>query len=90
MKNINECLGLLTPTKTIFITTHHKPDGDAIGSMMALAHYFLKKGHKVHPVSPSEVPDFLTWIPGIELAMNYEAEPKLVEKMIKKYDNAYS
>jgi len=86
MKNIKECLDLLAQPKTIFITTHHKPDGDAIGSMMALAHYFLKKGHNVHPVSPSEVPDFLTWIPGIELALNYEVEPKLVEKVLASSD----
>ncbi len=86
MKPIKECFALLQGPKTIFITTHHKPDGDAIGSMMALAHYFLKKGHKVHPVSPSEVPDFLGWIPGIELAMNHEAEPKAVEKALAESD----
>lgn len=86
MKPIQECFALLQSPKTIFITTHHKPDGDAIGSMMALAHYFLKKGHKVHPVSPSEVPDFLGWIPGIELAMNHEAEPKAVEKALAEAD----
>lgn len=86
MKPIQECFVLLQSPKTIFITTHHKPDGDAIGSMMALAHYFLKKGHKVHPVSPSEVPDFLGWIPGIELAMNHEAEPKAVEKALAESD----
>ncbi|MFA6152325.1 MAG: DHH family phosphoesterase [Chitinophagaceae bacterium] len=86
MKPIQDCFALLQSPKTIFITTHHKPDGDAIGSMMALAHYFLKKGHKVHPVSPSEVPDFLGWIPGIELAMNHEAEPKAVEKALAESD----
>ena len=82
MKPIQESFELLQSPQHIFITTHHKPDGDAIGSMMALTHYFIKKGHKVSPVSPSEIPDFLGWIPGIELAMNYEAEPKLVEKVM--------
>lgn len=82
MKPIQDCFALLQSPQTIFITTHHKPDGDAIGSMMGLAHYLIKKGHKVHPVSPSEVPDFLGWIPGIALAMNYEAEPKSVEKAL--------
>jgi bifunctional oligoribonuclease and PAP phosphatase NrnA len=82
MKEIVECFDLLQSPQKIFITTHHKPDGDAIGSMMALTHYFIKKGHQVFPVSPSEVPDFLGWIPGIELAMNYEAESKTVEKAL--------
>lgn len=84
MQTINECFELLQSPQHIFITTHHKPDGDAIGSMMALTHYFLKKGHSVYPVSPSEVPDFLSWIPGIELVLNHEAEPKLVEKKLQE------
>lgn len=84
MQPIQECLSLLNSPQTIFITTHHKPDGDALGSMLALAHYFIKKGHKVLAVSPSEVPDFLGWMPGIEMVMNYEAEPKLVAKAIEQ------
>ena len=86
MKPIEDCFALLESPKKIFITTHHKPDGDAIGSMMALAHYFVKKGHIVFPVSPSEVPDFLGWIPGIEIALNFEAESKKVEKALAESD----
>lgn len=82
MNPIQDCLPLLQSTQSIFITTHHKPDGDAIGSMMGLAHYFIKKGHRVFPVSPSEVPDFLSWIPGLETVYNYEAEPKKVEQVL--------
>ena len=82
MNPIQDCLALLQSSQSIFITTHHKPDGDAIGSMMGLAHYFIKKGHRVFPVSPSEVPDFLGWIPGLETVYNYEAEPKKVEQAL--------
>lgn len=86
MKPIQDTFALLQTPKKIFITTHHKPDGDAIGSMMALAHYLIKKNHIVTPVAPSEVPDFLSWIPGIELALNYEAEPKLAAQAMKDAD----
>ncbi|MDI9319677.1 MAG: DHH family phosphoesterase [Phycisphaerales bacterium] len=82
MNAIQDCLSLLQSPQSIFITTHHKPDGDAIGSVMGLAHYFIKKGHRVFPVSPSEVPDFLSWIPGLETVYNYEAEPKKVEQAL--------
>ncbi len=75
MQPIQDVFPLLRSPKKIFITTHHKPDGDAIGSMMALYHYLTKKGHHVTAVSPSEMPDFLAWMPGAALALNYEAQP---------------
>lgn len=84
MKSIEASLNLLKEPKNIFITTHHKPDGDAVGSVMALTLYLRKKGHQVTPVFPSEVPDFLVWIPGLETAMNYEAESKNVELALSK------
>jgi len=86
MKPIQDLLPLIQAPRKILITTHHKPDGDAIGSMLALTHYLQKKGHHIVAVSPSEVPDFLAWMPGIELLMNYEAEQKEVSRRIKEVD----
>ena len=76
MQPIQDVLPLLSTPRKIFITTHHKPDGDAIGSMLGLAHYLTKKGHKVTPVSPGEIPDFLAWMPGVAGMLNYEEQPK--------------
>lgn len=86
MQPIQEALPLLKEPKKVFITTHHKPDGDAIGSMMGLYHYLVKKGHSVIPVSPSEIPEFLMWIPGVEHMINYEAEPKNANDALNKAD----
>ncbi len=86
MLPITEAFPLLATPKKIFITTHHKPDGDAIGSMLGLYHYLTKKGHEVSPVSPCELPDFLMWMPGVEHLINYEAEPKLALAALKNAD----
>ena len=75
MQPIQDVFPLLQSPKKVFITTHHKPDGDAIGSMLALYHYLTKKGHLVTPVSPSEIPDFLAWMPGTPFVLNYEERP---------------
>jgi phosphoesterase RecJ-like protein len=64
----------LSRPRKIFITTHYKPDGDAIGSLLGLKLYLEKKGHHVVGVSPCEVPDFLIWMPGLERILNYEAQ----------------
>jgi phosphoesterase RecJ-like protein len=76
MRPIQDAFPLLQKPKKIFITTHHKPDGDAIGSMLGLYHYLVKKGHSVTAVSPSELPDFLMWMPGVEHLLNFEAESR--------------
>ena len=76
MRPIQDAFPLLQAPKKIFITTHHKPDGDAIGSMLAMYHYLMLKGHTVAAVSPGDIPDFLEWIPGVANMLNYEATPK--------------
>jgi len=87
MKPIAEIIPLLrVPGKRIFITTHHKPDGDAIGSMLALYHYLVKKGHHVTPVAPSEVPSFLLWMPGVQQVLNYEADPLPPQAALREAD----
>lgn len=86
MLPIQDCFPLLQSPKKIFITTHHKPDGDAIGSMLGLALYLRKKGHSVTAVSPSEVPDFLEWMPGASTMLNYEAAPKEALEALKNAD----
>ena len=86
MRQIQDVFPLLQSPKHIFITTHHKPDGDAIGSMLGLYHYLTKKGHKVTPVSPGEIPDFLSWMPGVTAMYNYEFQPKEALEALKTAD----
>ncbi|MEI7895766.1 MAG: DHH family phosphoesterase [bacterium] len=50
----------------ILVTTHSNPDGDAIGSSLALAAYLKKKNHLVQVMVPDPFPDFLAWMTGCE------------------------
>ena len=54
---------ILTQPRKIVITTHHKPDGDAMGSSLGLYNYFIQKGHYVKLVTPTDYPYFLHWLP---------------------------
>lgn len=86
MDNIEKAIPLLKEPKKIFITTHHKPDGDALGSTLGLYHFLVQLGHEVQVVSPSEVPDFLLWMPGIDTVLNFESEPKPCMKALQEAD----
>ena len=57
---------LVSKPLRILITTHSNPDGDAIGSSLALAAYLKKKNHLVQLMVPDPYPDFLAWMSGHE------------------------
>lgn len=86
MQPIQAVLPLLDSPKRVFITTHHKPDGDAMGSMLGLYHYLTKRGHYCTPVSPSEVPDFLHWMPGMDAVINFEDAPEAAITALNESD----
>jgi phosphoesterase RecJ-like protein len=54
---------LLSTPQQIVITTHHKPDGDAMGSSLGLYSYLIQKGHHVSLITPTDYPEFLHWLP---------------------------
>jgi phosphoesterase RecJ-like protein len=54
---------LLTNPQHIVITTHHKPDGDAMGSSLGMYNYLIQKGHHVKVITPTDYPFFLHWLP---------------------------
>lgn len=77
---------LLREPKNIVITTHHRPDGDAIGSSLGLYNYLIQKNHKVHVVVPSDYPAFLKWMSGNDTVINYEREPSKGGQLIADAD----
>src|SRR5690554_1148100 len=64
----------LSLPQNIVITTHHKPDADALGSSLGMANYLKKKHHDVTVITPSDYPSFLHWMKGNEEVINFEEE----------------
>ena len=83
MHNINALKELLQEPKEVMITTHHKPDADALGSSLGLAGYLKKKGHRVTVITPSDYPDFLNWMEGNNEVIVYtDKNDALVQRII--------
>ena len=55
---------LLAQPQKIVITTHHKPDGDAMGSSLGLYNYLIQQGHHAKVITPTDYPDYFNWMPG--------------------------
>ena len=83
MENLHEIKSLLAIPKDIVITTHRNPDGDAIGSSLAVYHYLKNMGHNVKIISPSEYPDFLEWMPAVHDIMIFDVEPEESQRIIE-------
>jgi phosphoesterase RecJ-like protein len=63
--------GWIESAQKIAVLTHTNPDGDAIGSSLALALALGKLGKDAQVVIPDGLPDFLRWLPGIELSTTF-------------------
>lgn len=84
MRPIQDVLPLLATPKNIFIICHTKPDGDAAGSTLGLKHYLDLKGHQTALIVPSELPDFLHFLPGANQVIDAtEQESKAVAALKK-------
>lgn len=53
---------LLKNPINIAITSHYNPDGDAVGSSLAIYHMFKQSGHNVSVIFPNRFPGFLNWL----------------------------
>jgi phosphoesterase RecJ-like protein len=64
MLDITSLIELLAQPKKIVITTHHKPDGDAMGSSLGVYNYLIQQGHHAKVITPTDYPEYFNWMPG--------------------------
>lgn len=70
----------LAPAQRILLGTHEHPDGDALGSVLALTHAFQQQNKQVTAFIPTPAPPFFQFLPGFTSltttkpsAKNYDA-----------------
>ena len=83
MDNFEELKALLSQPKRIVILPHRNPDGDAIGSTLAMNHYLSKLGHQCEIVSPNDFPKFLKWMEGSKAIHIAEYIPGNARRLIE-------
>lgn len=86
LKGFTELKAFLTTPKNIVIVGHRNPDGDAMGSTLALKFYLEKKGHNCTVVVPNEYPDFLHWLPGSDSTYRFDWQNNQSQKAIQNSD----
>jgi len=84
--DFTDARNLLTTAKKIVITTHVSPDGDAIGSSLALSLFLKKLGYDTTVVTPDDYPAFLKWLPDNENVLIFDKDRIIGQKAIDDAD----
>ena len=71
-KHIDLIKDKVSNAKSIVITAHVSPDGDAIGSTLGLYHFLKTINENVKVVVPNAFPDFLAWLPNSKNIVIYD------------------
>jgi len=82
MLSLSELKTLLATPQKIVITTHHKPDGDAMGSSLGLYAYLIQNGHHVKVITPTDYPYFLHWLPNNADVIIYTEAKEQSEQLV--------
>lgn len=72
---------LSAPCKCV-VLSHVNPDGDAIGSSLALSQFLQKLGHQVEVMVPNDFPGFLAWMPGASAIHIYDKNPEQCDTIL--------
>ena len=79
---IKDLKSLLASPKKIVIVPHKNPDGDAIGSTVALYNFLKSKQHDAVVIAPNDYPEFLKWVPGQEDVLIFEKNTEKATQLI--------
>ena len=74
MEDIANLIKLLSKPKDVVIIAHRNPDGDAIGSSLAMKLFLNKLHHSCHVVLPSEYPSVFEFLPHINEVVIFDTD----------------
>jgi len=77
---------LISESSDILLISHINPDGDAIGSQIALHQFLISIGKKVDMLTPNYLQEFLKWMKSSDLIHVFLKERRKCIKLINKAD----
>ena len=86
MKNWREVESKIKNSKHAVILSHRSPDGDSVGSSLALYHFLKNYISHVQVITPDPAPKFLSWLNGFDAIANYQENETLVNQELQKAD----
>jgi len=86
IENVDIFKKIINDNDSFIITTHRGPDGDAMGSSMAMYNLLVNLKKDVNVIIPNSYPNFLSWLPNVENVINHEENSTNISELIDKVD----
>ena len=83
---MNTILSYIQNANQVAILTHQSPDGDAMGSSLAMYHFIKSLGKEAQVIVPNAFPDFLAWMPGADAVLLYDAHKAQADAYLEAAD----
>lgn len=85
-QNIDAVRQIVENGRKFVVLAHKNPDGDAVGSTLAMCHFLLSMGKEAVVVLPNVFPAFLSWVPGADAVLFYDKEKERCDTAIAEAD----
>jgi phosphoesterase RecJ-like protein len=89
-EKVTQVANAIDKAQQIVITTHLSPDGDALGSSLALCHFLKRRRKNVRIIVPNSFPYFLKWMKGAREVEVYEYNPAAAQRIFAHADLIFS
>lgn len=90
MDNISRLKEIISKAKNVVITSHLNPDGDAVGSSLAVNEWLRNKGINSTVILPNEPPASLRFVGGYEDIKFYATDEVACREIIDNADTLFS
>ncbi len=87
---VDQIMQAIDEAGQIVITTHLSPDGDALGSSLALCHFLKNRGKRARIIVPNSFPHFLKWMKGAGEISVAEYNPEAARHILQHADLIFS
>jgi len=88
-KHIDRFTEIVQNSHNIIIVPHINPDGDAIGSCLALKSILFNLRKNCEVIIPNEFPDFLQWIDGSSDVIDFEKSEQQAKQKFAEADTLF-
>lgn len=85
-QNVDAVGKIMKNADRFVVVAHKNPDGDAVGSSLAMCRYLRNIGKDVKVLLPNAFPAFLNWMPGADEILFYDADKDTCDNVIASAD----